>query len=77
MFIIERELIFLGYETKRSRISNREYTLVKYFNKGIVFATLLKCKKIELNELDRVRVKLEVIPGGRYVQLNTIEISKQ
>lgn len=77
MFVIETELIYIGYEEKTSKRTNRKYTLVKYFKNGIVFATLLKCDKVELNELDRVKVKLEVIPGGRYVQLNTIRISKQ
>lgn len=76
MFVIEKELIFTGYETRTSKNNNRRYTLVKYLSdKGDIFWTLLKCDKIELNQLDKVKVKLEVIPG-RYVQINTIGISK-
>ena len=76
MFKIETELIFTGYETRTSKNNNRQYTLVKYLNnKGDIFTTVLKCEKIELNQLDKVKVLLEVVPG-RYVQLNTVGISK-
>lgn len=76
MFTIETELIFTGYESRTSKNNNQKYTLVKYLSdKGDIFATLLKCNKITLNQLDKVKVKLEVIPG-RYVQINTVEISK-
>lgn len=76
MFIIETELIFTGYEERKSKNNNRRYTLVKYLSdKGDIFATLLKCEKVELNQLDKVKVILEVVPG-RYVQLNTVGISK-
>lgn len=75
MFTIEAELIFTGYETRTSK-NNKTYTLVKYLsNKGDIFATVLKCDKIELKQLDKVKAKIEVIPG-RYVQLNTIGIYK-
>lgn len=76
MFTIETELIFTGYEERKSKYNNKPYTLVKYLsNKGDIFATVLKCEKIELNQLDKVKVLLEVVPG-RYVQLNTARISK-
>lgn len=76
MFIIEAELIFTGYETRTSKNNNKPYTLVKYLSdKGDIFATVLKCDKIELKQLDKVKVILEVVPG-RYVQLNTVRISK-
>lgn len=76
MFTIEAELIFTGYEIRTSKKNNRQYTLVKYLNdKGDIFSTLLKCEKVDLNQLDKVKVILEVVPG-RYVQLNTVGISK-
>ena len=75
MFIIERELIFTGYEERKNK-NNESYTLVKYLtDKGDIFATLLKCEKIELKQCDKVKVKLEVVPG-RYVQIRTVGISK-
>lgn len=76
MFTIETELIFTGYESRISKTKNKRYTLVKYLSdKGDIFTTMLKCDKVPLNQLDKVKVKLEVIPG-RYVQINTVEISK-
>ena len=76
MFIIETELIFTGYEERKSKNNNKPYTLVKYLSdKGDIFATLLKCEKIDLSQCDKVKVKLEVVPG-RYVQINTVGISK-
>lgn len=76
MFTIETELIFTGYESRTSKNNNRRYTLVKYLSdKGDIFSTLLKCEKVQLTQLDKVKVKLEVIPG-RYVQINTVGISK-
>lgn len=78
MLEFDEIMVFTGVE-KRTSKEGREYILIRYLNTdGQTFSTIADVNCVvpgELQQLDRVNVRLKVIPG-RYIQLKTLSLEK-
>lgn len=78
MLEFDEIMVLTGIE-KRTSKEGREYMLIRYLNTdGQTFATIADVNCVVpggLEQLDRVKSRLKVIPG-RYIQLKTLSIEK-
>lgn len=76
MITFEKELIYTGKQDRISKKTNNPYTLVNYLGEtGESFSTIAECKVPELNQLDKVKVLFNLVPG-RYFRFETLHIEK-